>query len=101
MNGNKFTEKAHDALVAAETLAGSENNSQVEDLHLLAALVEQSDGVAGAVLTKLHIDLTHLRAVVREALSRLPKSYGSNVQPYASSALRAILQRALSEAVRL
>ncbi len=101
MNGNKFTEKAHEALVAAEALAERENNSQVEDLHLLAALLEQGEGVAGAVLTKLQIDVSHLRAAVREALSRLPKSYGSNVQPYASPALRAILQRAQSEAERL
>jgi ATP-dependent Clp protease ATP-binding subunit ClpB len=101
MNGSKFTEKAREALVDAEALAQRESNSQVEDLHLLAAVLDQTDGVAGAILGKLNVEPARLRDAARQALARLPKSYGSNVQPYASAAFRVVLQRAQDEAERL
>src|SRR5947208_1263724 len=83
------------------TLAERESNSQVEDLHLLAALLEPADGVAVAVLTKLNSDVARLRGSVQQALARLPKAYGSNVQPAAAATLRAPLQKAQDEAARL
>jgi ATP-dependent Clp protease ATP-binding subunit ClpB len=101
VNPNKFTERAHEALVAAQSLAEHESTSQVEDLHLLAAVLEPTDGVAVAVLTKLGVDVARLRSSVQQALARLPKAYGSNVQPSAAPTLRAALQKAQDEAARL
>ncbi len=101
MNTNKFTERAQEALGEAQNLAERENTSQVEELHLLAALLGQKDGVAPAVLGKLGVDARGLRSSVDGALARLPKVYGSNTTPYASTGFRAVLQRAQGEADRL
>jgi ATP-dependent Clp protease ATP-binding subunit ClpB len=101
MNANKFTDKANEALSEAQNLAERGATSQVDELHLLAAILAQSDGVAPAVLDKLRVDKTRLQSTVQEALARLPKVYGSNAQPYASAALRIVLQQAQDEAARL
>jgi ATPases with chaperone activity, ATP-binding subunit len=45
MNINKYTEKAREAVAAAVELARHANNPQLEPEHLLAALVEQRDGI--------------------------------------------------------
>ena len=46
MNMNRFTEKAQEALVGAQKRAQQADNPQIESLHLLAALLADSDGVA-------------------------------------------------------
>jgi len=101
MNMNKFTDKANEALSEAQNLAERGATSQVDESHLLAAMLGQGEGVAPAVLDKLHVNKARLRSSVQEALARLPKVYGSNAQPYASAQLRAVLQRAQDEAERL
>ncbi len=101
MNMNKFTDKANEALSEAQSLAERGNTSQVDELHLLAAVLGQGEGIAPAVLDKRQVNKARLQASVQEALARLPKVYGSNAQPYASTQLRAVLQRAQDEAERL
>jgi ATP-dependent Clp protease ATP-binding subunit ClpB len=101
VNTNKFTEKAQEALGRAQELAERESTSQVDDVHLLVAILDQPDGVAPAVLAKLGVDLRHVQALAHQEMARQPKVYGSNAQPYASTALRGVLQRAQDEAERL
>ena len=50
MNLNKFTQKAQEAVLQAQEMAEGMNHSQIEAIHLLAALVEQSDGVVPQIL---------------------------------------------------
>ncbi|MCA9980995.1 MAG: hypothetical protein KDD89_09180, partial [Anaerolineales bacterium] len=45
MNFNKFTQKAQEAVVNAQNLAEERQHSQIEPLHLLAALLQQENGV--------------------------------------------------------
>ncbi len=49
MNLNTFTEKAQEALVGSQELAGRLNHPQVEPEHLLTTLVEQAQGVVPEV----------------------------------------------------
>ncbi len=100
MNTNKFTEKAQEALIEAQGIAERESNSQVEDLHLLAALLQPGDGTIQAILDKLGVDAGRLRGTVQQAIGRMPKAYGSNTTPYASANFRIVLQRAQDEAGR-
>ncbi len=45
MNLQRYTEKAQEALLAAQSLATEYNQSQIEPEHLLLALLEQDGGV--------------------------------------------------------
>jgi len=55
MNMNKLTEKAQEAIVAAQRLAEDRHHTQLEPEHLLYALVAQEDGVVPAILERLEI----------------------------------------------
>ena len=52
---NKLTEKAQEAIVAAQELAEARNNTQLEPEHLLYAFVTQEGGVVPALLQKLGV----------------------------------------------
>ena len=56
MNINKFTEKASEAVLAAQKLAETDGHPQIEPEHLLVTLAEQQDGVVPALLRKLQIE---------------------------------------------
>ena len=75
-NTNRFTEKSQEALVAAQTLAERNGNSQVEPEHVLLALLEQHEGVVPQVLSRLDVAAGALAQQVRTELSRLPRISG-------------------------
>ena len=58
-NANKLTEKAQEAIVAAQRLAEERQHTQLEPEHLLAALISQEGGVVPAVLEKLGVQPAH------------------------------------------
>ena len=53
MNLNKYTEKAQEAVLTAQRLAEQMSHVQIEPEHLLAALVEQKDGIVPELLRKM------------------------------------------------
>ena len=55
MNTSKLTEKAQEAIVAAQRLAEDSHHTQLEPEHLLFALVAQEDGVVPAILERLEV----------------------------------------------
>lgn len=97
VNTNRLTEKSQEALVAAQNLAERNGNSQVEPEHLLLALLEQSEGVAPQVLSKMNIATGALAQQVRAELQRLPRVSGAGVQIGVSPRLRTVLVRAHDE----
>ncbi|MGH2458241.1 MAG: ATP-dependent chaperone ClpB, partial [Chloroflexota bacterium] len=100
MNTNKLTEKAQEAIVAAQRLAEERRNTEVEPLHLLHALMTQEGGVVPTVLEKLGVPPRMLLSQVDQALGRLAHA-ATATQVYASPDLRAVLDAAQSEAERL
>ena len=100
MDLNKYTEKAREAVIAAQELAEQLNHAQIEPEHLLATLVEQADGVVPAVLRKLDVDPTGVARSLRGELDRIPKAYGGS-QPGLSPRLRSVADKAQGEAGRL
>ena len=52
MNMNQFTQKSLEAVQAAQTLATEHGNQQIEQVHLLCALVEQEGGFVPQLLTQ-------------------------------------------------
>jgi len=69
---NRFTEKAQEALVAAQELAIKHGNSQMEPEHLFAALVEQGGGVVPQILLKLGLTPAALAKDIEAEVAKLP-----------------------------
>ncbi len=100
MNANQFTEKAREAIQAAQGLAQDNNNSQVEVEHLLLTLLEQPEGVVPQIITKVGGSAQAMAREVRAEVERLPKAYGPT-QVYLSQRLNAVLRAAQGEAERM
>ena len=96
-NTSRFTQKSTEAIIAAQTIAERNGNSEVQPEHLLYALLEQSDGVVPQVLTRLNLAVGALKQQVNAEITRLPRVSGANVQPQYSSRMRAVLLRAYDE----
>ena len=97
MDSNRFTQRSMEALQSAQQLAQNYGNAQIEQLHLLCALVQQENGLIGQMMEKLGTNARHVQSVCENALSRLPKISGSNQQPYVSAGLAAVMQQAEAE----
>jgi ATP-dependent Clp protease ATP-binding subunit ClpB len=69
-----FTTKSQEAIQLAQHLAVANGQQAVEPLHILAALLEQEDGVVPAVLKKLQTDLLAVKRDIDQSLSALPKA---------------------------
>ncbi len=97
MNPNRFTEKAQEAIVAAQGETTRRNNAQMDLEHLLWALLSQADGIVPQVVLKLGRDPQALLREVSGALDAAPKlQYVS--QPSLGTNLRTALQKAEEEA---
>ena len=96
MNINRFTEKAQEALAAAQGAAEQANHPQIEPEHLLAALIAQPGGVVPDVLRKLQVEPAAVGSDVQQQLAKLPKAYGATHAGF-SSRLRSVLQKAEGE----
>ena len=94
MDTNRFTQKSLEALQAAQQLAQSYGNAQVEQVHLLDALLSQENGLIGQLMGKLGLNIQQVRTACESAVNRLPKISGSNQQPYVTASL----SQALTEA---
>ena len=100
MNINKYTEKAQEAVVGAQQLAGRISHAQIEPEHLLVALVEQREGVVPEVLRKMGGDPGQITKAAGELFANIPQAYGGD-QPALSPRLRAVADLAQAEADRL
>ena len=93
---DKFTVKAQEALQGTQDVAGRFGNQQLEPVHLLLALVEQSEGVVPAILARLGVTPTAVAQEVEEAIENLPK-VGGAAEHYLSPALKELFDQAFKE----
>jgi ATP-dependent Clp protease ATP-binding subunit ClpB len=101
MRFDRFTEKAQEALLEAQSLAREYHHGQVEAEHLLLALLRQTDGVPVAILTRLGANAAAMRGAVEQGLAQAPKVYGQGDEPALGVSLRDALEAAQQEAQRL
>ena len=101
MQFEKLTIKTQEALSRAQVIASENGHQTIEDIHLMAALLEQKDGVIIPILAKLEINIDEFIKKVGDAVKRFPKVSGQNVQIYLSSELNDILNTAAKEAEQL
>jgi ATP-dependent Clp protease ATP-binding subunit ClpB len=97
MNTDLFTEKARDAIVAADQLAEERRNSQLEPEHLLQALARQEDGVAPRILERLRVNPREVTQALTQQIESLPTLSTPPSQLGASPRLRLVLDRAQEE----
>ncbi|MEP7358454.1 MAG: AAA family ATPase, partial [Anaerolineales bacterium] len=97
MNLEKFTQKAQEAVLEAQKLAGEYSHSQIEPEHVLLGLLRQPEGVAPAVVARLG-DVNALINQVDAALAGKPRVHGSNSQLSLSRAASDALNAAEREA---
>ena len=89
MRLDKFTLRAQEAIQSAIELAERSQNQQVEPEHLLAAMLEQPEGIVRPVLGKLGVNVQVVLNDVQAAISRFPRVEGG--QQYFSPRLSQIL----------
>ena len=80
MNLENYTKKSQQAVLRAQRMAEENNHQEIDSVHILAALLEQADGVVPAIVKKVSGGVSGLQSAVREQLNKRSKVYGSNVQ---------------------
>ena len=104
MNLNRLTERSQEALREAQSLATRAGNQGVDVEHLLLALLQQRDGIAGALLQAAGADPTGLERRLQQDVDRLPKVSGPAARPdqvFVTQRLSQLLTKAEDEAAAL
>ena len=96
---DKLTVKAQEAVQRANDIASEHGNPELLPLHVLAALLEDKEGIVPPVLEKLGVGPQALLAEAYSEIQRLPKISGEGAtQAGMSSALNQLIERAFKEA---
>lgn len=85
MNLQKFTQKSLEAIQNAQSLATEYGNPQIDQQHLLVALLTQEDGLISQLLQKMNINANGLLNGAQEKVKKLPRVSGG--QTYVSQDL--------------
>ncbi len=100
MKFDSYTQKSLEAVQAAQRLAEENRNPQLEQIHLLTALLEQDGGLTPQLLKKMGVSVESLLAAARAELRKLPAIQGSREADrfYISAAADAALRIAEEQA---
>src|SRR5580698_4160932 len=93
----RLTVKSQEAVQAAGGHAAENGNPEVLPLHLMAALLEDREGVVIPVLEKVGVPVEQLLSGVNAAIEKLPKVQGGG-QPGMSAALQKVMEQGFKEA---
>ena len=77
MNAQKYTQKSLEAIQAAQSIATEYGNQQIEQAHLLLALLTAENGLVPQLLTKMGLTLPSFEAAVKHEVEKLPRVSGS------------------------
>ena len=97
MNSDNMTRKSIEGFNTAVNLAKDNGNQEVGQVHLLAALLGQSDGIVPVLLKKAGISVETLKKRAEEEIAKLPKVSGGS-ESYLSNALRSAMDAAEKQA---
>jgi ATP-dependent Clp protease ATP-binding subunit ClpB len=99
MRFDKFTIKAQEAVVRAQELAQQRDHSEILPLHLLSALLAETEGVVLPLLQKIGANVGHIGSTVSLQLEGLPRATGT--QTGIARATQDVFGQAQKEADRL
>lgn len=95
---DKLTVKSQEAMQSASSVATDNGNPELLPVHLLAALLEDREGIIVPVLEKLGVPTERLLHDINRVLEKLPKVSGGGAQPSMSNALNRVLDQSFKEA---
>jgi ATP-dependent Clp protease ATP-binding subunit ClpB len=95
---DKFTVKAQEAVQHATNLASEHGNPELQPLHLLAALLEDKEGIVSPVLDKIGIGPQAVLSDVYREIENLPKVSGEAAQATLSNTANKLFEQAFKEA---
>ena len=98
MNIQKFTQKSIEAVNDCEKLAYDYGNQEIEQEHLLVALLSQEDGLIPKLIDKMEINVEHFTENAKRRLAARTKVSGSSAQVYVGNDLNKVLIHAEDEA---
>ena len=97
MNAEKLTQKSAEAIRAAQTIAQEYGNPQIEQAHLLWALLQDAEGLIPQLLAGMGITVPSFQAAVKDLVERQPRVSSSGHEPgriYISADTEKALNRA-------
>lgn len=77
MNAQKFTQKSLEAIQEAQNIAVLNQNTNIEQEHLLLALIQQESGLIPQLLKKMNVNLNDMKNEINSLISAMPKVTGS------------------------
>lgn len=99
MNLQKFTIKSQESIQNAQEIAANYGNQSIEPEHLLAALIQDSEGIIIPILQKIGANVNYIKIKIHELIEKLPKVSGAGIgNQYLSQHLIQVLDDALREA---
>ncbi len=102
MRFDKFTIKSQELIQDAQSLASRQGHQQIEPEHLLAAMLKDTDGIAGAMLRKLGVSPGEVNREVAGVLEKLPSVSGGGMgDVYLSARSKTVLEAAFAEATKM
>ena len=103
MQLDNYTQKSVEAVQNARRLAVTNQNQQMEQLHLLCALLRQEEGLIPQLLRKMGITVESLDAAAEAELRRIPGVTGSRnpEEVYISAALDSVFRSAEAQASQM
>ena len=94
MNFEKFTIKAQQTVQEAVNGAQRSGQQTIEPVHILRAIMQKAQDVAGFLMQKQGVNPQHISQVVESEINHLPKVSGGNGQPYLSNDSNQVFTRA-------
>jgi len=102
MRFDKFTLKVQEALQDAQTMAATLGHQAIEPEHMLLSLLQQQDGIASAIVTKLNAAPQKIEQELEAYLKKQPSVAGAGAgQVYLGGRLNKIFDQAMTEAAQL
>ena len=104
MNAQKLTQKSLEAIQAANGLAVENQNQQIEQVHLMSALLGQEGGLIPQLFEKMGVAVDNVQIQLKRAIDQLPAVTGSGRKAdevYVSQDVDRALREAEKEAGRM
>lgn len=98
MNTQKLTKKSMEILQSAQSIAVRNSNQQVDQCHVLSALMEQEEGLIPQLLQSMNVDVKLFTAQAAKIVDGEPKVTGSGAREMNSLYITSDLDKALTAA---
>lgn len=101
MNFQKLTLKSQEAFQTSKEIASSYNNQAIEPVHILAALIQDNNGIIPQILLMIGANLNLIKIKINDLLEKLPKVSGDSSQYYMSQTTNSMFDLAFKSTKEL